>query len=642
MPTWAGVSGRRSISIASRPLSSVSARPRAPEPASSLRNVATTSTAASARRVRYGSSRSVSSSDHCMSSRTRTTVRSRAMSRSRSTIVANARCRSWASRGLGRSRARGSTASRSAPRAERSAANGRAASSAAHSATITWAPARAAASAACRTSAVLPIPAGPDTSTSSSRPGVASASASSSVLSSALRPMSSRAITRTGPSRAKCERPDKQPRRLGPRLLLVRDPVRRGRDRPADHAGEDHDGHQVRQRGIPEGRDRSQEVPELAARGAHPDDDTERRERAEEERAAECADRRPAAEDHRGEGDEPAPARHAVLERAGRLEGEIRAGEPRERASRDHVLVSLAEDVDADGIRRLGVLADGARAQTPARAEQEELQCGDEHDRRERDRAEPEDERRDHAGPAEPRRRDDQPVEVRGEPDRADVEDRPRDDLVGAHGDAEPRVQQAEQSAGDDGDDDTRRDRGRRSEGRVQREAGEVPGERRGEHDALDTDVHHAGPLVEHAAERAEGERGREAEDDRREVGQDRDEVAGELDGETRDEEDVHQVRTDPSAHVRVTVVAPSMSSGRARTRKTRRTISSAARNRMMSAWMMSMISIGTWVVIFMSGAPARKATNSSAANRIPIGSDRPRSATAIESNPTDALIPDS
>ena len=60
----------------------------------------------------------------------------------------------------------------------------------------------------------------------------------------------------------------------------------------------------------------------------------------------------------------------------------------------------------------------------------------------------------------------------------------------------------------------------------------------------------------------------------------------------------------------------------------------------MTSAWMMSITSIGTLVSICMSGAPARNAPKRTAAKRMPIGSDRPRRATAIESNPTDAVMP--
>src|SRR6266545_4931860 len=63
------------------------------------------------------------------------------------------------------------------------------------------------------------------------------------------------------------------------------------------------------------------------------------------------------------------------------------ASEARERAADDDVEVALAEDVDAHGVRGLGVLADGARAQTPARAEERELRDEDQHDHAHRDRA---------------------------------------------------------------------------------------------------------------------------------------------------------------------------------------------------------------------------------------------------------------
>ena len=56
----------------------------------------------------------------------------------------------------------------------------------------------------------------------------------------------------------------------------------------------------------------------------------------------------------------PASAGHAVLERAGRLEREVRAREARDRAADDHVHVALAEDVDADRVGRFRMLADRA------------------------------------------------------------------------------------------------------------------------------------------------------------------------------------------------------------------------------------------------------------------------------------------
>src|SRR5439155_22500038 len=178
----------------------------------------------------------------------------------------------------------------------------------------------------------------------------------------------------------------------------------------------------------------------------------------------------------------------------------------------------------------------------------------------------------------------------------------------------------------------------------VQRKAGEIREERGHQHDALDPDVHHARTFVEHAAERAEREGRREEKDDRQEIREDQKEVDAELPDQTKDGANgVHQVGSGggaPPAHVCVTVASSGMIGFAPRTRKTRRTMRSAARNRMTSAWMMSMISIGTLVSICMSGAPARNAPKRIAANRIPIGLDRPRRASAIESKTTDAVMP--
>ncbi|OLE77619.1 MAG: hypothetical protein AUG02_01455 [Chloroflexi bacterium 13_1_20CM_2_70_9] len=58
----------------------------------------------------------------------------------------------------------------------------------------------------------------------------------------------------------------------------------------------------------------------------------------------------------------PPNAPIGVLERSRRLEREERAGQARERAPEDDVEVALADDVDADRVRGLGVLADRSRA----------------------------------------------------------------------------------------------------------------------------------------------------------------------------------------------------------------------------------------------------------------------------------------
>ena len=69
------------------------------------------------------------------------------------------------------------------------------------------------------------------------------------------------------------------------------------------------------------------------------------------------------------------------------LEGQVGAGQPGEDAAEDDVPVAQPDDVDADRLGGLGVLADGPGAQAPARPEQQDLEDDDEDDDRDRDRA---------------------------------------------------------------------------------------------------------------------------------------------------------------------------------------------------------------------------------------------------------------
>ena len=107
----------------------------------------------------------------------------------------------------------------------------------------------------------------------------------------------------------------------------------------------------------------------------------------EQQRAGQGADRRPSAEDDRRQRDEAAAGGHVVLERAGSLEGEVRAGEPGEDAGDDDVPIAQPDDVDADRVRGARMLADGTRPQAPARAEEEDLEDEHEDDHRHRDRS---------------------------------------------------------------------------------------------------------------------------------------------------------------------------------------------------------------------------------------------------------------
>ena len=179
----------------------------------------------------------------------------------------------------------------------------------------------------------------------------------------------------------------------------------------------------------------------------------------EEERSAERADRRPATEDDRGQRDEASAGGHVVLERPRALEGQVGAGQPGEDAADDDVPIPQPDDVDADRVRGLRMLPDRARAESPARAEQEDLQDDHEDDQRHRQRPlveehleQPADDRdvgnlgrkpeRLKRPGSEPRvRADEQPVQVARQAEGADVDDDAADDLVRADADREPRVE---------------------------------------------------------------------------------------------------------------------------------------------------------------------------------------------------------
>ena len=109
--------------------------------------------------------------------------------------------------------------------------------------------------------------------------------------------------------------------------------------------------------------------------------------RGEQQRRPERAERGPAPDDHRGEADEPAAGRHALLERRGRLHAQERAAQRGQDARRDDVPVAQPDDVDADRLGGARVLADGARAQAPARAEEEDLEDDDEEQQGDRHRS---------------------------------------------------------------------------------------------------------------------------------------------------------------------------------------------------------------------------------------------------------------
>ena len=79
----------------------------------------------------------------------------------------------------------------------------------------------------------------------------------------------------------------------------------------------------------------------------------------------------PLPEDHRGQGDVPAPAGHVLGEPAGESDREERATERRQHAGGDDRGVAHPEDGDPDGVGRARMLADGADAQPDRRLEED-------------------------------------------------------------------------------------------------------------------------------------------------------------------------------------------------------------------------------------------------------------------------------
>ena len=145
---------------------------------------------------------------------------------------------------------------------------------------------------------------------------------------------------------------------------LVRLAVGRRRDAPPDQAGQHDDRDEVRQRSKNWPGSGAEDVTELARRaGRTLIDCPSALRRGEQQRRAERAERRPAPEDHRRQGDEPAAGGHPCLERVRALQREVRPAEPGEDAADDDVPVAQPDDVDAD---RLGRLADARRRRASA------------------------------------------------------------------------------------------------------------------------------------------------------------------------------------------------------------------------------------------------------------------------------------
>ena len=98
---------------------------------------------------------------------------------------------------------------------------------------------------------------------------------------------------------------------------------------------------------------------------------------AEEQRRRDRTARAPPAEDHGGQGDEALAGGDVRAEAADGADGQERAAEAGDEAAHDHVAVAGPQHVDADRVGRLRVLADGPGAQSPAGAEQRDVDDDD-------------------------------------------------------------------------------------------------------------------------------------------------------------------------------------------------------------------------------------------------------------------------
>jgi hypothetical protein len=103
---------------------------------------------------------------------------------------------------------------------------------------------------------------------------------------------------------------------------------------------------------------------------------------AEEQAAHEGADRRPAADDDRSEGEIAAAVRHAVGERTHLLEGQHGAADASERARADHGEEPHADRIGAAGERGRGILADRAQREPGLRPLKRDEQHHDEREPR--------------------------------------------------------------------------------------------------------------------------------------------------------------------------------------------------------------------------------------------------------------------
>src|SRR5262249_26857937 len=126
-------------------------------------------------------------------------------------------------------------------------------------------------------------------------------------------------------------------------LLLIRPAVGGGRHRASDDTGDRDEGEDVRER-LEQGAGAEDRRRRVDVGGGHRE--RERRREPEQARGAERPERLPLAEDQRREGDEPAAARHLLVERMREPDREVRPSHRREDARGGDTGVARPVDVD--------------------------------------------------------------------------------------------------------------------------------------------------------------------------------------------------------------------------------------------------------------------------------------------------------
>ncbi len=235
----------------------------------------------------------------------------------------------------------------------------------------------------------------------------------------------------------------------------------------------------------------------------------------EQDAADDRAAQRPAAEDHRGDGDEAAAVDHVGLELVDLAEHEEGSAEPGRQPAQVDRLAAPGVDVDARHVDSLGSLADRPRLEPPAGPVHQQPQRRDEgvdevsgpgaFEQRLTD----ERQLGEHRDPPHRRPRPwqvDDRVEVGGETEHEDVEGEADDELVGGEAVTEVRLGERHGEPGGATDEDAGDAAPRRP---VAPESG---AEGAGEEHPLDRDVQRAGPLRHPFARGGEQEHHRQLE----------------------------------------------------------------------------------------------------------------------------------